>query len=84
MNELILQAVELMVVGMGFVFVFLTVLVGATTVMSKMVVRFEPAPPPVKPAAKKPATAKPAASNDPQLIAVIAAAVAEYRSRQKK
>ncbi|MCP5160326.1 MAG: OadG family protein [Hahellaceae bacterium] len=83
MNELMSQAIDLMIVGMGFVFVFLTILVGATSVMSKLVVRFEP-PAPAKPAAKKPAPAKPAANNDPQLIAVISAAVAEYRSRQKK
>lgn len=83
MNELMSQAIDLMIVGMGFVFVFLTILVGATSVMSKLVMRFEP-PAPAPSPAKKSAPAKPAANNDPQLIAVIRAAVEEYRSRHKK
>ncbi len=38
-DDLIAQGVELMLVGMGTVFAFLTVLVGATSLMSTLVMR---------------------------------------------
>ena len=44
-NELIQQGITLMVAGMGTVFVFLTTLVLATTLMSKLVMKFEPTVP---------------------------------------
>lgn len=82
MSELMTDAVNLMVVGMGFVFVFLVILVFLTSFMSKVVTKYLPAPEPV--AAKASKTKKPNASNDAQLLAVLSAAVAEYRSDQKK
>lgn len=42
MDDLLLQGLNLMLVGMTTVFVFLTLLVGATTLMSKVVTRFVP------------------------------------------
>ena len=42
MSSLLASGIELMLVGMGTVFFFLTVLVGATTLMSKIVLRFAP------------------------------------------
>ena len=42
-GELLQQGLELMLAGMGTVFVFLTLLVFATTAMSALVRRFEPA-----------------------------------------
>jgi len=80
MSELMSEAFGLMVVGMGFVFIFLAVLVVATTFMSKMVLKYAPAPEPKKPAAP----AAPQASDDAQLLAVLSAAVAKYRSDHKK
>ncbi len=41
-TDLLTQGVELMLVGMGTVFVFLTLLVGATTLMSRLVMRLQP------------------------------------------
>ena len=41
-GDLLEQGLELMLAGMGTVFVFLTALVFATTVMSALVRRFEP------------------------------------------
>lgn len=80
MSDLMSNAVDLMIVGMGFVFVFLVILVFVTTFMSKMVLKYAPAPEP-----KAPVTpAKPAASDDAQLLAVLSAAVAKYRSDHKK
>ena len=43
-NTLLAQGVELMLIGMGTVFVFLTLLVLATTLMSRLVMHFQPAP----------------------------------------
>lgn len=81
-ESLMSQAIDLMVVGMGFVFVFLIVLIFATTLMSKLAVKLEP-PAPEVPAAPKPqAPASP--MNDPRLMAVITAAVEKYRSHHKQ
>ena len=41
-NGLINEGLTLMLVGMGTVFVFLTLLVAATTLMSRLVTRFQP------------------------------------------
>jgi len=75
------QALELMFVGMGFVFVFLTVLVLVTTLISKIILRLQPEEPVID--APVP-VATPMAGHDPQLLAVITAAIAKYRSRHKK
>ena len=43
-GELLNQGLQLMLVGMGTVFAFLTVLVGATGLMSRLVLHFAPEP----------------------------------------
>ena len=70
------QGLDLMLYGMGTVFVFLTVLVFATRAMSALVGRFEPEPAPV-------ATQPPAAAADEQLLAVISAAIHAHRQSRK-
>ncbi|MCP5179719.1 MAG: OadG family protein [Pseudomonadales bacterium] len=72
------QGVELMVAGMGTVFVFLTVLVGATSIMSSMITRFLPPPLPAAPAAAPP---QPESSSNEE-IAAITAALAMHRARK--
>ena len=79
MDNLMTEGLNLMVFGMGFVVVFLTLLVFATGVMSKLVTKFAPEPEP-EPKAAKPAAASAAAGGD-ELIAVLTAAVHQYRSR---
>ncbi len=81
MSELMSDALSLMLVGMGFVFVFLTILVFLTGLMSKLVIKYAPAPEPVAPAATP---APQDSTNDAQLLAVLSAAVAKYRSDHKK
>lgn len=83
MNELLAQAFELMAAGMGFVFVFLALLILATTFMSRIITKYVPEPAAPAPAPKAPVV--PAQVQvDAQLLAVIAAAVKEHRSRHKK
>jgi oxaloacetate decarboxylase gamma subunit len=59
------QGLTLMIVGMGTVFVFLTVLVVAMSLMARVVRRLTPVPP------------DPGAS--PEQVAAIAAAIAQHR-----
>ena len=77
--SLVSQGLELMVFGMGVVFVFLTMLVFVTTAMSKLVNKIAPE----KEVAATPAPVAPSQGADPQLLKVLAAAVKEHRARQK-
>jgi oxaloacetate decarboxylase gamma subunit len=82
MDNLVSEGLTLMVYGMGFVFLFLTLLVFVTGFMSKIVMKYAPAPQP-KPAKSKPANSGAAAQaggNQDELVAVITAAVHKYRS----
>ena len=67
----IIQGLELMVAGMGTVFVFLTVLVFATAGMSTLVRRFTPTP-----------TVEEAGVSDDE-VAAITAAVARFRKARR-
>lgn len=66
-NELINEGLTLMLAGMGTVFVFLTTLVIVTTVMSRIVMRFQPA------------AATEGATDDE--VAAITAAIAQHRRK---
>ena len=83
MSELMSQAIDLMVAGMGFVFVFLIILVFATLLMSKLVHRFGP-PEPVAPARTPRARPSAPSSVDPDTAEAIKKAIAQFRSRHKK
>jgi oxaloacetate decarboxylase gamma subunit len=77
-SPLLVQGVELMVFGMGTVFLFLACLVLVTGLMSAIIQRFAPIKEP-----QLEQTAVVAAPDDERLIAVISAAVHKYRSRHK-
>ena len=79
MENLLSEGFTLLVFGMGFVFVFLTLLVVITNFMSKIVSKYQPAPQP-KVNAKKRASPAAAQGNQDELVAVITAAVHKYRS----
>lgn len=81
-STLFQQGVELMIFGMGTVFVFLTVLILVTTAMSFFVQRFLPAEMP-SPLPVKQAPSPVSAAEDEQLLAVLSAAIHRYRSRHK-
>ena len=76
MTEMMSNGVELMFAGMGIVFLFLTMLVGAINLMSSLVQRFFPDMPVMG--------IMPAVSGgiDKTVIAAISAAVHQYRHKQ--
>ncbi|PNE01284.1 oxaloacetate decarboxylase subunit gamma [Alcanivorax sp. MD8A] len=83
MDSLMNQGLELMLVGMGVVFVFLIILVGVTTLMSALVQRFGQAP--VAPEVAAPSAAPAPARSDVPPAAVIKAiesAVRQHRQSQ--
>lgn len=72
-SSLMAQGVELMLIGMGTVFVFLTTLVGATTLMSALAGnRSEPAPAAATVSGDGP---------DAEELAAISAAITRHRQR---
>ncbi len=81
MNNLLNVAVELMLLGMGTVFVFLTVLIMATKLMSSLVMRFnlDDKEEPVLSGPSPQALANPA--QDGRLIKVIEEAIKQHRNQ---
>jgi len=77
-QDILQQGFDLMLFGMGTVFVFLTVLVIATLIMSTLVQRFFPDAP--EPQLANVPTA-PAGVTDPKLLAIIKAAVDQHRAK---
>lgn len=80
MNEadLLLKSLGLLVIGMGIVYGFLLLLVGAVRLMSRFALRLTP----VEPVRSSPAGPAPPPTSDAasdELIAVLAAAVTRYR-----
>lgn len=71
-----------MAAGMGAVFVFLTLLVFTTNLMSKLVARLSPPPSPA-PVTLAPNATTSVPQEDQQLLAVITAAIHKHRSNQK-
>ena len=77
------QGAQLMLYGMGTVFVFLAVLVLASSAMSAIFQRFvKPADAVTTPSTKRVANQN-TDVNDERLVAVISAAIHKYRSRHK-
>ncbi|AJY52040.1 MULTISPECIES: OadG family transporter subunit [Halomonadaceae] len=81
--ELLQDGLALMALGMGVVFVFLTILVISVTLMSKLIDRFQPAPIAVDASKKSPSSPAPVSQND-EMLAVISAAVHRYRSTRRR
>ena len=79
-ETLIDQGLNLMLFGMGTVFVFLTILVFATSLMSKIVGRFDGEEPPAAAAPESPA-APVNHQPSPQVMAAIRKAIAAHRQR---
>lgn len=80
--DLLTDGLALMALGMGVVFVFLTILVISVTLMSKLIGRFQPVPVTIEAGKKSPSSSAPASQND-EIRAVISAAVHRYRSTRR-
>jgi oxaloacetate decarboxylase gamma subunit len=76
MSELLSEGLMLMLMGMGTVFVFLTVLVIGTTIMSRVITRFFGLPEP-EPKRKK----RTSSAEDLSELAAVAAAVKAVHGR---
>ena len=78
--NLLAEGLILLAMGMGFVFMFLTLLVFATQLMSKIILRFTPLE------AASPSSPQSRSANDinPQLISAITAALHFHRSKQDR
>lgn len=70
-ESLLGQGLDLMLIGMGTVFVFLTLLVFATKAMSAVALRLQPVP----------ASVPPKQEQDEQVVAAIAGAIAQHRKK---
>lgn len=84
MDEVMQGALDLMLVGMGFVFSFLIILVFVTMLMSRIAGRIAP-PEPARPTgggSGGQGSADP--MKDPKLKAVISEAVARHRARRRQ
>ncbi|MDY6891381.1 MAG: OadG family protein [Pseudomonadota bacterium] len=81
MDNLYSEGLTLMVFGMGFVFVFLTLLVVCTSIMSRLVGRYLPEPAPRTARARPQVAARAAGNDNDELIAVLTAAVHKHRSK---
>jgi oxaloacetate decarboxylase gamma subunit len=82
MNEMFESGVELMLIGMGIVFLFLALLVVAINVMSSLITRFFPEPLVVPPPI--PSLAAKKQSIDQGVIAAISAAVHHYKKQHSQ
>lgn len=74
MTELMAEGLRLALFGLGTVFLFLTLLVGATALMSTLVSRFEPESP----------SPSPAPEDESRLLAAVATAVKVYRRNNRR
>ena len=78
MNEAMSQGAVLMLLGMGIVFSFLSLLVVALGLMSRVLKESEP-----EPASTAPIGMAPADLNDPELLSAITAAVHSFRAKRE-
>jgi oxaloacetate decarboxylase gamma subunit len=83
-GDIVAQGVELMLFGMGTVVTFLGLLVVATAGMSRLVGHYFPAPEPATAPRRPGPPADATAADDPQLVAVISAAIRQHRQRHDK
>ncbi len=82
-QSLLQQGLQLMLFGMGTVFIFLVVLIACTTLMSRAVLRFAPADPPPSTSGNASQQGSSAQNSDrARLIAAITAAVHKYRAER--
>ena len=84
-GDIVAQGIELMLYGMGTVVLFLALLVVAIVIMSRLVSRYFPEEESSAAAAlqKLRGRAQPQSADDPNLVAVITAAIHQHRINKK-
>ncbi|PWQ96493.1 OadG family protein [Leucothrix pacifica] len=80
-SSLIAQGFDLMLFGMGTVFVFLTLLIFATTAMSKAILRWFPEKVVEAPAPRKKPAAVSGSAIAPATLNILQAAIDKHRKR---
>ena len=80
-QDLLLEGVELMLFGMGFVFLFLALLIVCINLLAKLLERFAPAatPAPVRSSATSP---KLSDQPEPAVLQAIEQAIKQHRARR--
>ncbi|HIQ47171.1 MAG TPA: Na+-transporting oxaloacetate decarboxylase subunit gamma [Sulfurovum sp.] len=73
--NLILESVKFMVLGMGIVFLFLTIMVIVVNIQAKLIAKFFPEEVPVTPTTSE-------SNNESEHVAAIIAAVTEFRKNK--
>ncbi len=82
-DSLLNQGFSLLIYGVSVVFVFLTVLVILTTLMSKIILKFFPEPV-AAPSAPKRASASSSTQTDAEVTTAISAAIHKFRNDHKR
>ncbi|MBL4795261.1 MAG: OadG family protein [Pseudomonadales bacterium] len=80
MNELLVSGLELMLIGMGSVFLFLSMLVLTTRIMSKIVMQLQSPVDLLQPSVLPSEIKINTETEDKRLIAVISAAIHQHRN----
>lgn len=80
-SELLLEGVELMLFGLGSVFIFLALLIACIRLMAFVIARFDSTPA-AQAVSVKPATSGAAAELDADVLAAIQAAIHQHRARR--
>ena len=80
-NPLLQQGLDLTIYGMGTVFLFLTLLVVFTLIVSKILIRFFSEP--IELRSEPHATSSSKASVDPGVLAILQKAIDEHRKTHK-
>ena len=84
LQALINESLQLLLIGMGTVFVILTMLIFLITMVSKLFENYEDEPVHALPSNPGTAKANPGLGSQEQLVAVISAAISTFKQRQSK
>lgn len=82
-TDLLLEGVELMLFGMGFVFAFLILLIFTIRLMSWLIVRFIPELAPVNATSQRKTMDSPAPPVDSETLTAIKLAIQQHRARRR-